>query len=298
MSRSCEIEVEGGSLIYQVNDGHIQIEQCHVRESAFKIPDRIENLPVTVILKKAVLSSKILKELWLPEELWEIGDWAFAHCSRLEKVWLPEKNISFGKGVFKDCMGLSRIYFTEREDEKLAGLFAMVPVMLDAEYLLAPKEAGDTAWIEKLDARLVTLLDKPDEEGYLKQVLCGEEDLMASLDIYLANRRKEKASLCFARLLNDTGLGQGLKSVLQKYLRENTKGCEYESAWEIVFKQHGQDKEYYRIFAESGCITEDNFDGLLLDMGESNPEMKAWMLRYKEENRKEEDFFAGLSLDE
>lgn len=297
MNRSWEIGVKGGSLVYQVIDGQIQVEQCRIRESVFKIPDRIEDLPVTVILKKAILGSKILRELWLPEELSEIGDWAFAHCSRLEKVWMPGKYISFGKGVFKDCIGLSRIYFTGKEDEKLAGLFAMVPVMLDAEYLLTPKDVGDKAWIEKLDARLVALLDKPDEEGYLKQVLCGEEDLMASLEIYLANRHKEKASLCFARLLNDTGLSEELKITLQKYLQENTRGCEYEAAWEVVLKEHGQDKEYYRIFAQAGCITESNFDELLLDMGEGNPEMKAWILRYKEENMKQEDFFAGLSLD-
>ena len=62
-------------------------------------------------------------------------------------------------------------------------------------------------------------------------------------------------------------------------------------------KEHGQEKEYYRIFADAGCISEENFDNLLLDMGENNPEMKAWLLRYREEEMRGEDFFAGLSLD-
>lgn len=297
MKHSGELEVKGGSLVYQVNTDKVQIEQCHVRESVFEIPGRIEGFPVTGIMKKAILSSKILRELYLPKEITEIGDWAFAHCSSLEKVRLPKGYISFGKGVFKDCSRLNRIYIQGQENEKLAGLFAMVPVMLDAEYLLSSMEAGEEIWFEKLDARLLALLDKPDEEGYLKQVLCGEEDLMASLEMYLENRRREKAALCFVRLINDTALKQDLRQHLQRYLQDNTKGCDYEAAWEIVLKEHAQDKEYYRTFAEAGCITEDNFDGLLLDMGESNPEMTAWLLRYRKEHMGGEDFFTSLSLD-
>lgn len=297
MGNACELDVRGGSLTYLINKDEAQVESCHVREAVFEIPDRIENLPVTVISKKAILGNKLLQELILPGELREVGDWAFAHCDRLERVYLKRNPIFFGKGVFKDCRKLHKIYFINEENEKLAGLLAMVPVMLDAEYLLTPVEAGEGAWLEKLDARLFTLLEKPDEEGYLKQVLCGEEDLMTSLEVYLAGRRKEKAALCYIRLLNDINLKEDLKHCLQDYLKQNTKGCEYEAAWEVVFKEHGQEEEYYRIFADAGCICDNNFEGLLLDMGENNPEMKAWLLRYREANRKTEDFFDRFSLD-
>lgn len=297
MKRPSEMEVKGGSLLYQVSQDTVEIEECRVKESVFEIPDRIDNLLVTRISRKAILSNKVVQELILPKNLEEVGDWAFAHCTNLKKVWLPKKHISFGKGIFRECKKLYRIYWKDLEDEKMAGLLSMVPVMLDAEYLLAPLEAGEEEWLEKLDARLVTLLESADEEGYLKQVLCGEEDLMASLEVYLADRRREKASLCFVRLCNDTGLKDSLKQYLQKYLRENTKGCEYEAAWEVVLKEHPQDIGYYRIFADAGCITENNFQKLLFDMGENYPEMKAWLLRYKEENMAGEDFFAGLLLD-
>ena len=120
---------------------------------------------------------------------------------------------------------------------------------------------------------------------------------MSSLEYYLACRRSEKAQVCFVRLLNDLGLKQELRQYLFEYLKQNTKGCEYEAAWETVLKEHGQEKEYYRIFADAGCISEDNFDSLLLDMGENNPEMKAWLLRYREEEMSGADFFAELSLD-
>lgn len=297
MKGSGEIEVKGGKLIYQIRRDTVEIESCHVREYMLEIPDEIEGLPVTGISKKAALGSKALKVVVLPQNIAEVGDWAFANCTDLEKVSIPLKNIQFGKGVFRECKKLCRIYRKGHEDEKLAGLLAMVPVMLDAEYLLTPMEAGEEEWIERLDARLVTLLKSADEDGYLKQVLCGEEDLMASLEVYLAGRRREKARLCFVRLCNNIGLKDELKQYLQQYLRENTKGCEYEAAWETVLKEHPQDVEYYRIFADAGGITEANFPLLLEDMGESYPEMKGWLLRYKEENMAGEDFFAGLSLD-
>lgn len=297
MKYTGELTVKGGSLSYLIKGDEVQVDDCRVTETIFVIPDRIEELPVTAIGKKAFLGKKLLSELILPDHLREVGDWAFAHCDRLEKVYLKKRPIVFGKGVFKDCRKLSRIYFKNEQNESIAGLLAMTPVMLDAEYLLSPMEAGEKIWLEKLDARLITLLEKPDEEGYLKQVLCGEEDLMASLEYYLIGRRGEKAQLCFSRLLNDYGLKQELGQYLRDYLKQNTKGCEYEAAWETVLEEHGQDKEYYQIFADAGCINEENFDSLLLDMGENNPEMKAWLLRYREEKMREEDFFAGLSLD-
>lgn len=297
MNLARELEVKGGSVCYRVCEEEIWVESCRVRESCFEIPGSIENFPVTVILKKAFLGSKLLAELVLPDSLREVGDWAFAHCDRLSKVYLKRKPVAFGKGVFKDCRALSRIYLSDNPGEKLAGLLAMTPVMLDAEYLLSPMEAGEQAWLQKLDARLLSLLEKPDEDGYLKQVLCGEEDLMSSLELYLTERRREKSRLCYARLLNDMGLREDFGCYLRDYLCLNTKGCEYEASWEVLLKEHGQENAYYRIFAEAGCISEDNFEGLLLDIGENNPEMTAWLLRYKEEKMGSGDFFAGLSLD-
>lgn len=298
MKYTGELAVKGGSLFYLISGGEVRVESCRARESVFEIPDEIERLPVTVIGKKAFLGNKLLAELFLPKGLREVEDWAFAHCDRLSRVFLPGRQVFFGRGVFKDCRKLSGIYLRGNESEKIAGLLAMTPVMLDAEYLLSLVEAGEDVWLKRLDARLLTLLEKPDEEGYSKQVLCGEEDLMASLELYLAGRRREKARLCFSRLLNDFGLEDDFRDKLRDYLKRNTKGCEYEAAWETVFEEHGQDREYYQIFADAGCINEENFDGLLLDMGENNPEMTSWLLRYREERMGGADFFAGLSLDE
>ncbi len=51
------------------------------------------------------------------------------------------------------------------------------------------------------------------------------------------------------------------------------------------------------MFAELGCIRQDNFDGILGDIGENSPEMKAFFLKYMGERRKETgDFFESLEL--
>lgn len=299
MRQTKEIRVIGGSVTYQVCSGEIHVTECRVEDAFFKVPEEIEDMPVTVIGKKAFLGSKLLRELFLPDTVREVGDWAFAHCGNLRRVILPKRDISFGKGIFKDCHGLQKICFIGEENDDIEQLLAAAPVMLEADYLLAPLEAGDKVWFEKLDARLMTLLNKPDEEGYSRQVLCGEEDLMASLELYLQERQREKARLCYLRLLNDRELDDHLRRYMEEYLKSHSKGCESEASWEVVFRERGDERRYYQCFAMAGCITSDNFDGLLQDMGDSYPEMKAYLLRYKDEklSLNETDFFTGLSLD-
>ena len=106
MKCTSELTVKGGSLSYLIKDGEVQVDNCRAAETVFVIPDRIEDLPVTVIGKKAFLGNKRLSELILPDPLREVGDWAFAHCDGLEKVYLKKNPIIFGKGVFKDCRKL------------------------------------------------------------------------------------------------------------------------------------------------------------------------------------------------
>lgn len=301
MEQTFKEEAKGGSLICRIAGDGVCVVSCRAQEQRLEIPDRIRGLAVTEIGKKAFLGDKTLREAALPETVSQIGDWAFASCSRLEKIRIPRKEIRLGRGIFKGCTRLSQIFFAGEENrelsEMLSGLIAMAPVMLEAEYLLSPMEAGEEAWIARLDARLVTLLEKPDREGYSRQVLCGEEDLMASLELYLEERKKQKARLCYHRLLHDYGLSGELRERLSAYLRENTRGCGNAASWRVLLEEHGGEKEYYQIFADAGCITGENFQELLGDMGESFPEMKAWLIRYRTQSAASTDFFAGFSLD-
>lgn len=295
-----ELQIEGGRLSYQLCGDGIGICACGVTGSCVELPDRIEGLLVVKLLPKAFLSAKRLRKLYLPAGLLEIGDWAFAYCSALEEVWLPERGLKLGKGIFKDCKALSGIY--RLGDESIEGmqagrLLGAVPEKLEADYLFTPEISNTLEWLGQFDAKLTEFLDAPDEDGYIKMVYCGEEDIMSNMDWYLAERRRQKAELCFLRLLNPIGLGEALRDKLSAYLAAHTVGCESQAAWEVVFEKHGNERKYYEAFTQAGCLRDDNYQQILSAMGERYPEMKGYFMRYQSQNRGEQDFFDALSLD-
>ena len=120
----------------------------------------------------------------------------------------------------------------------------------------------------------------------------GSTDLAA----YMSGRRKEKVRLCFLRLLHDQNLSPGLRRELEEYLRAHTKGQENEEAWQVILQEYGSDREYYQLFASIACVTDENLNDILADIGGEYPEMKAYFLRCREEISGVEDFFAGLEL--
>lgn len=283
---------------YRTEEKGISITGYDGKESEIEVPRNIEGKPVYKIAKKAFLSKKNLLEIVLPDTIEVLEEWAFAYCSSLEIVFLPKKKLTLGKGIFFSCTSLREICCKrgDKEEEHPWRLLGAVPVLLDAEYLLTPWEAEEEHWIEKWDARLFSLLDADDEEGYSKVVLCGEEDLNVNLEEFVKEKRQKKAQLAFIRLSNPYHLRKETEEKLLAFVRGCTKGCESEAAWEVV-KAHGEKRNYFEIFARTGCLTEENFDAVLEDSGQEYAEMKAYFMRYREENLKKEDFFDTLSLD-
>lgn len=298
--------IEGGSLVYEINKNRVEITQLKGMASTVKVPERIEELPVCIIRKKAFLSKKNLRKIYLPETIDEIGDWAFAYCDNLQEVWMPKKKIGFGRAIFMECGKLIRLWICHRNtgkngadrdwDKKSACLLSAAVTAMDAYYLLDPEETGSSEWLNKWDARLVDVIDKPDTEGYSHQVLCGEEDYGSTdLAAFVAESRKRKVRLAFLRLLCPMGLNMILENRLKAYLKQHTKDCESEEAWEVLWKEHGEHREYYELFVRIGGLTEENVTKALADVGENTPEMKAYFIRnlQKQENF---DFFDELSL--
>lgn len=300
MNQVKEWETKGAVLTYEICREEVTVLSARVNGSRVVIPDAIEGFPVTRLGKKAFLSCKLLKEISLPRGLLEIEDWAFAYCSSLETIRIPGRDISFGKGILKECGKLAVICRLDREEpqeEQIGRLLGAVPVVLEAEYLFTPKEAGQELWLKRFDERLKEFLERPDEDGFVKMVYCGEEDIVANVEYYLAERKREKARLCLLRLINSVGLSDDFEEELKGYLKAHTKGCTSEAAWEVVFGEHGSERAYYEAFLQAGCLTEENCDALLTQMGDNYPEMKALLMRYRTQHRKEEDLFDFLSLD-
>lgn len=300
MSERKDWEIEEASLSYEVVGKEAVIVSARVHGGRVALPGTIEGFPVTKLGKKAFLSCKLLREISLPRELTEIGDWAFAYCSNLEAVRLPGRRLSLGRGIFKDCGRLASVCRLEKEgerEEQIGRLLGAALVTLEADYLFMPKEAGKEGWLRRFDEKLGEFLAQPDEDGFVKMVYCGEEDIIANVEHYLAERKRAKARMCYLRLINSVGLSEKLRGELCGYLRAHTKECPSEAAWEVVFEEHGSERDYYEAFTGAGCLTEENYEAVLTRMGESFPEMKAYLMRYRAQNLRKPDFFASLSLD-
>ena len=182
--------------------------------------------------------------------------------------------------------------------QDVPALLASAVRYLDADYLFSTWEAGSEEWIRKWDSRLLEIICRSDQEGFTKQVLCGEEDYgNTDLGRYETQRREEKVRLCFTRLLHPWGMAEKTKETLTEYLLDHTAGCATRETWEVVRREYAHKRQYYEFFARIGCVTGENFDEILADLGERQPELKAYLMRYKEETLGHADFFDSLSLD-
>lgn len=185
-----------------------------------------------------------------------------------------------------------------KEADSCAELLAASVTMLDAPYLLDLAGAGSKEWLAQWDIRLLSILRAADSEGYISQSVYGEEDYIGTdLEEFTSEKRKVKVRLSFLRLLHARSLSPSLKEELEQYLRSLTKSRSTEETWQIIRQEHGSHREYYSLFAELGCITDDNFQEILEDMGEESPEMKAFFLKYMgEQPREAGGFFESLEL--
>ncbi len=308
-----EIETQHGILQYEVREDGVVLTGYRGRDIALAVPERIEERAVTVIGKKAFLGAKNLQQLFLPESIAVIQDWAFACCSALRVLVLPRKTLETGQGILKDCFRLQQIAAVSVKGgmpvsiEALSGpeiqlsrLLAATLGSLDAFYLFEPLEAGSQSWLERWDARLLSLMAQEDAEGFSKMLLCGEEDYGSrenNLDYYLEQRRRFKVRLAMLRLMNDIGLAPDVKEELLAYLRAHTKGEASEETWKVVLEEHGDEREYYQFLLDSGCIHDGNFGAALEDMGERHTEMKAFLMNAHGGRTKMEDAFAALSFE-
>lgn len=302
--RQTVIKTGGISLQCVQNDsGGLTISCGSGNGAAIRIPEYAvldgKQFPVNCIGKKAFLGMGI-REAVLPHTVSHIEAFAFAQCTKLHTFIIEKKDGMnapfFEKGVFDDCGSLRRICIGTRPDSAASALMGAVPCTLKAPYLLGDMEPGSMHWFEKWDNALVSFIDEDDAEGYTNVVLCGEEGIQRSLPDYIADKRKTKAALCMLRLLNPDYMKVKFHDRYTGYLMSHCKGSESEEAWEIILSDYGDNMEYYRLFAEVGCLRDDNIDDMLLDMDERHTEAKAYLIKYKRSHFSKEDAFAEFEL--
>lgn len=301
-----EYNTGDGSLRYIVEPEGACITSWQGRGWLARVPERIGDSPVTAVGRKAFLSGKNLREICLPAGLRSIGDWAFAYCNNLERVLLPAGCDRLGKALFLDCGHLDCVEGVCPDAEggerrawtpEVGRLLAAAVIQLEAYYLLEPKAVGSPEWLRKWDLRLEAVMRAGDQEGYSRQVLCGEEDYGSTdLDAFLRAKRQKKVRLAMLRLLCGEGLSPDMRQYLEQYLISHTKGCESEETWQVILAEGEERPEYVQLFLGLGCADRENIESMIRQMGEDQPRLRAGFLRYQQEQLGHNDFFVGLSL--
>lgn len=294
-----------GTFVYTVNHNKISIKRYRGTAENITVPDVIDGMPVAGIERKAFLSCKTLNKIQLPESVEEIGDWAFAHAESLRTIMLPAVVPVRGKELFLGCKRLKEIFFGKynlEENRKLGlgRMTAMAVTVLHDYFLFDPQEIGSDAWVKRWDEKLLELVRLDDLDGFEELWTCGEEDYEGKdydIKSYPVEKRKMKLRIVYFRLLHPYKLSQMVQEELKQYLRSHTKGTTEPQAWDIIIEEHREALAYYKIFADAGCINNENFDALLADMTEVGAEVKAYLLRYQEEYLDKKDAFAAFALD-
>ena len=299
-----ETDTQNGVLQCGIKEDAAQITGYRGKDTELMIPAEIDGCPVTCIGKKAFLSNKMLKSISVPESVIRIDDWAFAYCTKLNRVILPYHRMEIGQGIFKECFDLGQIV-DEGADERekrttdIAYLLAATMSKLDAFYLFDFENAGTDGWIAQWDARMMTVMEREDAEGFSKMLLCGEEDYGSkenNLDSYTEQRRREKVRLAMLRLMHDYRLEDSVRVKLEAYLMAHIKGQQTEETWRVILEEYGDELKYYQFLTKLGGVNADNFQVMMEDMGESHTEMKAYLMKYHSEQHKKEDAFAAFEL--
>ena len=299
-----ESDTQNGVLQYSIYGDTVQITGYRGKDTELIIPANIDGCAVTCIGKKAFLSNKMLKSISMPESVVRIDDWAFAYCTKLTKVILPYHRMEIGQGIFKECFALEQIVDEsgderERRTTDIAYLLAVTMSILDAFYLFDFENAGTDSWLAQWDARMMTVMEREDSEGFSKMLLCGEEDYGSKEndpDYYTEQRRREKVRLAMLRLMHDYGLEDSVRGKLEVYLLAHIKGQQTEETWRVILEEYGDELKYYRFLTALGGVNADNFQAMMEDMGDSHTEMKAYLMKYHSGLHKKEDAFAAFEL--
>lgn len=258
---------------------------------------RIEKIEVPADLnikridKKAFFGAKNLSEVVLSQTINEIGQWAFASCSALT-TFTALGRPAFSQGVFNNAEALKKINI--QNGESYSELLPLCATSLSADYLLTDTGIGSDEWIIKLDNRIRDFLNEDDSIGYEQHVLCGEEDLLFDINVYLRRNRLKKANIAYIRLINNDRLDADMEGFLSDYLSERTLLCENEAGFEALLLNASDDR-FIDTFLNLGMCNDDNFEQALLRIGQKEASLKARIIKYHDEN-KSSGFFDDMLL--
>lgn len=292
-TKEIEISIPGGELVFETDGEKAFLSRVAGRPYEALVPEVLsDGSRVVSVGRKAFLGKKQIKSITLPDSVREIGDWAFAYCDLLDEVTMPRTTV--GKDIFLGCTRIRKVFFGDRDDTETAALLAKIATDVKASYLVDPEIIGTAEWYEKWDARLISILNEPDSEGFSHQILCGEEDYGSSdQNAYELRRRMDKAEVCMLRAMNDKHLADNLRETINDYIFSHNAGASPGAeSWKVILERHPDDREWYEFYVKLSCVNDGNIDNILNDIKDTHPELKAYLLR----NTGKKDFLDSLML--
>lgn len=271
---------------------------------------------LSTIAAKAYLSRKDIEELFLPDAIEEIGNWAFAHMKNLKKLVVPCREIKLGKEVFKGCDSLEQIIvglpealsdvdmvyepdLIHKQSEDASYLLATALRYLGAQELFVPQLVGKQEWLEQLDAGFIKFLNDIDETGFNPMWFGGEEDYDdndTNVEIYRRMRQKEKLFVAMCRLIHDTCLSEEKCEQYHGFLRNILLDGASEELWEYLADKYADDSCFISVLTAAGCIHMQNREYVLQKFSGIGPEGKALLVAWFAKQSEKEDFFAEMEL--
>lgn len=107
MTASAMVE---GDFGYETAVGGVGIVNYYKDAELVILPDTLGGQSVRSV---AGFKRKGIKEVVLPDTLWEIGQYAFSDCDSLESVTIPENVTAIRQSAFSSCDGLKRVELPE-----------------------------------------------------------------------------------------------------------------------------------------------------------------------------------------
>lgn len=279
---------------FDTTGGYVQYENEIIKGFGGRIEKLIipADITITSIAKKAFFGAKNLAEVVLPSTIVNIGEWAFASCSSLNSFTIDGRP-EFSQGCFLNDENLESILLSKGEDDK--ELLATVSNKLEAEYLLLAKDIGSKEWYNNYDNRLKDILKEDDGAGYEKHVLCGEEDLLFDINVYVKHNQKKKAYLVYLRLIHDKYLSLRMKEFLSKYLSTKTIGAENDSGFKVLLENASNEK-FIEKFLELDMLKNENFEAAIASIGPREAALKARLIKFHDDNLAGSGFLDSLLL--
>ncbi len=286
--QSMDIETGGFILKCEGSDSDLMIKGY---EGDGAILDISSDNRITGIDKKAFLSCKSLKKVFLPDSIVSIGDWCFSNCINLTDCTIASKPDGrlFGKGVFDSCDRLRTISFAGT-DISTSVLLAAGVNRMKSEHLLRAEDIGEKFWYEKWDITLMSLLKADDAENSISTAVSGEEDIsydgVAMVDGEMSGPTenhvkaiaKNKSYLCFLRLLHDEHLSSQIREKIEDHIRSRSFGRDKEYAWTALKEDCEGNVDYYEIYLSVVRPDRDVILKMIDDLGPSRVQAKALLI--------------------